>query len=167
LVILLIKNFISRKNLNHALGINFGNYSMPSNKPDSIQYSYIKQSIHRGPDIAHFIMCAGMPRNSADFIVIRERVFDKVFKMFGVSNEVQTGYQWFDKRHYIISEANKTIQEHLLANEKTCKIIADLLAEGFDYIKLEEGVLKTGFSTFTGWRWFRSGVIERSAYATA
>ncbi|MCF6324156.1 MAG: hypothetical protein L3J89_07530, partial [Gammaproteobacteria bacterium] len=104
-----------------------------------------------------------MPRNSASFIVVRERVFDKIFKMFGISNELQTGYHWFDKHHYIISETNETIQKHLLANEQTCKIIADLLAEGFDYIKLEEGVLKTGFSTFTGWRWFRLGVVERSA----
>ncbi len=163
LVVLLIKNFVSRKNLNHALGVKFGNYSVSGNKADSIQYSYIKHSIHQGPDIAHFIMCAGMPRNSVNFIVIRERVFDKIFKIFGISNELQTGHQWFDRRHYILSETNETIQEHLLANEQACKVIADLLAEGFDYIKLEEGILKTGYSTFTGWRWFRLGVIERSA----
>ncbi len=163
-IVLLIKNFVSRKNLKRALlGVNFGNYSVPDNKLHSIQYSYINQYIYQGPDINHFIMCAGTQYNSADFIVVRERVFDKIFKILGISSELQTGYRWFDKRYYIVSEINKTKQQHLLADEQVCKIIAELLTEGFDYIQLKEGVLKVGYSTFTGWRWFKPGVVKRSA----
>ncbi len=163
LVILFLKNIVSRKNLKRAVGVDVGYYSMPGNSSDSVQYCYLKKSIDRGPDIAYFIMCIGMLRNSASFIVVRERIFDKIFKMFGISSELQTGYEWFDKRYYIVSETNKKMPEHLLVTEQTCKIIKKLLAEGFDYIKLEEGIIKVGFSTFTGWRWFRPGVIERSA----
>ncbi|VAW89710.1 hypothetical protein MNBD_GAMMA17-878 [hydrothermal vent metagenome] len=163
LLILLIKNFVSRKNLKRALGVNFGSHMIPDNQLHAVQYCYVNHVNHQGPGIDFFMMCAAMPHNSTSFIVVRERVFDKFFKLLGISSEFQTGYRWFDKRYYIISEPNKIIQDHLLVNEKTCKIIADLLAEGFDYIKLEGGTLKTGFSTFTGWRWFRSGVIERSA----
>ncbi|NOX43569.1 MAG: hypothetical protein GXP19_07545 [Gammaproteobacteria bacterium] len=98
-------------------------------------------------------MCAGTYPITVDFIVVRERVFDKIFKILGISSELQTGYQWFDKRNYIVSETNKTIQQHFFKNEQVCKIIAELLSEGFDYVKYKEGVLKVGFNTFTGWRW--------------
>ncbi len=162
LIILWIKNFVSRKNLKRALGINFGRYSIPGNKSHSIEYSYINQYIDRGPNVDFFIMCAGTYK-FADFIVVRERVFDKIFKILGISSELQTGYRWFDKRYYIVSETNKTKQQHLLADEQVCKIIARLLSEGFDYIQLKEGVVKVGYSTFTGWRWFKPGVVKRSA----
>ena len=163
LIVLVIKNFVSRWNLKRALGVDFGTRLIECGESSrSVSYRYTKEFLAQGPDIFCFIMCVGTHRNSDGFIIVRERLFDKIFKALLISNELQTGYRWFDKRYYIVSESNETLQR-LLTLEPVCQCIDSLLSEGFDYIKFEDGVLKTGFNTFTGWRWFKSGVIERSA----
>ncbi|NOY73792.1 MAG: hypothetical protein GXP14_15745 [Gammaproteobacteria bacterium] len=165
LIVLVFKNFVSRWNLKQALGVDFGfRFGGDHRAPRCTDYSYRyeRSSGGKGPDIAHFILWMDTPCQSDEFIVVRERLFDKIFKALSISNEIQTGHHWFDKRYYIVSESHKTVQP-LLELEPICHCIASVLSEGFDYIKFEEGVLKTGFNSFTGWRWFKSGVIERSA----
>jgi len=165
-IILLIKTSISGRNLKHALGVHAldsSSHLVPNTEPHSICCSYMKKGSPYGLSVSYFIMCAATSRIPVNFIIIREGVFDKFFKLLGISSELQTGHTWFDKRYYIISETNDVAQRSILANEQFCKTIDALLAEGFDYVKYKEGVLKVGFNTFTDWRWFKPGVIERSA----
>lgn len=164
-IILVIKNFVSRWNLKRVLGVNFGNHlTKPVKSSNSMRYCYTKfeSGSFAMPDIHFFMMCINGYHSSYEFIVVRERLFDKIFKMLSISKELQTGHRWFDKRYYIISESNEKLQR-LLTLEPACQCIEKLLSEGFDYVKYEDGELQAGFNTFTGWRWFKPGVIKRSA----
>lgn len=162
-LVAVIKNIVSRLNLKYTLKIKYGNYSnhVECNKKKSEVYcSYIERKVHRGPNVVHLNICTFTYRTSAKMLVVREGWFDKLFKLIGVSSEFQTGFSWFDQRYYIVTESDGAIKK-ILSNEETLNSIDALLREGFDYLKYHDGVLKVGYSTFSGWRWFTSGVVER------
>ena len=162
-VVAFLKNIISRLNLKYALKIKFGNYQNHINgdkKESAVNYSYFKAETFLRPSISHLNIRAATHQGPAKFLIVREGWFDKLFKLFGVSNEFQTGFSWFDRSYYIVTEYNGSIQK-ILCNEKVLKSIDALLREGFDYLKYYDGILKASYCTFTGWRWFRFGVIER------
>jgi len=163
LLILLVKNAISRRNLNNVIDSGYGSHSVSNEQEPFIQYSFVKNMVWNSPAIAHLTICTSTVPIAADFIIVRERMFDKLFKLLGISSELQTGHNWFDRRYYVISENINDTKPHILKDEQICKIIDSLLAEGYDYFKYKTGTVKLGFSSFTGWRWFKANVIPRSA----
>lgn len=125
---------------------------------EGYEYYYFRGSQHSPP----YLEVRANSHRPGAFKVSRETGFDRLFKRWGITQEIATLDREFDDFFYISSN-NKEFAGLFFGDRQNRRAVADIYDLGFKEIRLDKNTLKARWSPFRPKGQFDMGVIEAVA----